>query len=166
MAETVKRGRGRPRKVVEPQTTKKTTYDTEKLKKAMNEITMDDIKSAMEQFVNERFAEEGVKPKVEQSEIVQHEEPKVVETDVYTSEVPMMWNGFYNILIKMYASDDNPFDIVKFNPIKQHILVVLDSNVFPSVEDEIKRMKVVSCYHSLKYSGEIKDGKTLITISM
>ena len=166
MAETVKRGRGRPRKVVEPQTTKKTTYDTEKLKKAMDEITMDDIKSVMEQIVNERFAEEGISPKVQQPQTVQLEEPTKVETDVYTSDVPMIWNGFYNILIKMYASDDNPFDIVKFNPIKQSILVVLDANVFPSVEDEIKRMKVVSCYHTLKYSGEIKDGKTLITISM
>ena len=162
----VKRGRGRPRKVVEPQTTKKTTYDTEKLKKAMNEITMDDIKSVMEQIVNERLAEEGIKPNVKQPYSIQNEEPMVEESDVYTTDIPMIWNGFYNILVKMYASDDNPFEIVKYNPIKQHILVVLDSNVFPSIEDEIRRMKVVSCYHTLNYSGEIKDGKTVITISM
>lgn len=157
MTETVKRGRGRPKKVVD--TTVQTTQKTE-------QITMEDIKREMEKIVNERLAEEGIKPKVEQPYSIQNEEPMVEESDVYTTDIPMIWNGFYNILVKMYASDDNPFEIVKYNPIKQHILVVLDSNVFPSIEDEIRRMKVVSCYHTLNYSGEIKDGKTLITISM
>lgn len=157
MTETVKRGRGRPKKVVD--TTVQTTQKTE-------QITMEDIKREMEKIVNERLAEEGIKPKVEQTNFVQNEEPMTEESDVYTTDVPMIWNGFYNILVKMYASDDNPFEIVKYNPIKQHILVVLDSNVFPSIEDEIRRMKVVSCYHTLNYSGEIRDGKTLITISM
>lgn len=166
MTETVKRGRGRPKKVVEPQTTTKQTYDLKKLKQTMEEITMDDIKSVMEDIVNQRLAEEGIKPKVKQPYSIQNEEPMVEESDVYTTDIPMIWNGFYNILVKMYASDDNPFEIVKYNPIKQHILVVLDSNVFPSIEDEIRRMKVVSCYHTLNYSGEIKDGKTVITISM
>ena len=157
MTETVKRGRGRPKKVVD--TTVQTTQKTE-------QITMEDIKREMEQIVNQRLAEEGIKPKVEQPYSIQNEEPTDEESDVYTTDVPMIWNGFYNILTRMFERDGEDFEIVKYNATKNSILVSLDEKHYTTVEEEIHKIKVVSCYHTLNYSGKVENGKILITISM
>lgn len=153
MTETVKRGRGRPRKVVE---------QTE-------QITMDDIKKAMEELVNKRFEQEHIVKKTKEKKVFEQpvvEEVVVSNDDVYTTDVPMIWNGFFNILTRMFERCEDAYECVKYNMTKNCIFVNLDANIYKNVEEEIRKIKVVSCYHSLNYSGKIEDGRLLITISM
>ena len=157
MTETqVKRGRGRPKKVFE------TVKQTE-------QITMEDIKKAMEEIVNERFEEEHIDKKTRVKKVFEQpivEEVIVSDNDVYSTNIPMIWNGFFNILTRIYESNEESYECVKYNMTKNCLLLDLDANVYKNVEDEIGRIKVVSCYHSLNYSGKIEDGRMLITISM
>lgn len=148
-----KRGRGRPKKtkVVEQP-------------KITEEITMEDIKSVMEEIVNERLTEEGILNDSNPSEEIN--EGFNVSDDVYTTNVPIEWCSLFNILTRMYETNEEEYVNVKFNENKKTLLVDLDEKIYKSVQSEISKIKVVSGYSSLKYSGTAENGRLLITISM
>lgn len=148
-----KRGRGRPKKtkVVEQP-------------KITEEITMEDIKSVMEEIVNERLTEEGILNDSNPNEEIN--EGFNVSDDVYTTNVPIEWCSLFNILTRMYETNEEEYVNVKFNENKKTLLVDLDEKIYKSVQSEISKIKVVSGYSSLKYSGTAENGRLLITISM
>jgi hypothetical protein len=148
-----KRGRGRPKKtkVVEQP-------------KITEEITMEDIKSVMEEIVNERLTEEGILKGSNPNEEIN--EGFDVSSDVYTTNIPIEWCSMFNILTRMYETNEEEYVNVKFNENKKTLLVDLDEKIYKSVQSEISKIKVVSGYSSLKYSGTTENGRLLITISM
>lgn len=152
----VKRGRGRPKKVVE------TVNQTE-------QITMEDIKKAMEEIVNERFEEEGITVKptiIEETKTVEIDDNLTTNSDEYSDVIPLKWNSIFNVLTRMYEVNEEQYENVKYNKTQDCILVDLDEKIYNSYDKEIKKIKVMSGYNSLNYCGKQENGRLLITISM
>lgn len=159
MAETqVKRGRGRPKKVQQ---------DVVK----QDVITQEDIQKALEEIVDTKLEQYGVtkhvieeEPTISDIDMVALMHSMLFDNDVQSSPITLEWQPIFNILTRMYESNDSEYNNVRYNKRDDNIIVVLDKNIFKSVDTELIRIKNAICSDALKYEGMFNDEKLMITI--
>lgn len=153
-----KRGRGRPKK------------STQNKNSAMPEITMDDIKKEVEKIVDERLKEENIYVTMDNNassnDVKSDVDSECSFDDEFSSDVPTLWQGFFNILSIIYERNGDMNNCVKYNKKKNCLMLFLDADVYSSSEKEIEKIKTVSSFYHLKYDGKIEDNKLVIAIYM
>lgn len=152
MSEQVKRGRGRPKKIQQPNE---------------QQITKEDIDKAISELLDVKLTEAG---------IVKNNEPPIIsDSDIYKllsneveedcSEPTLEWQPVFNVLTRIYEASDDEYKNVKFSKKKDCITVTLDAKVYKSLKEEITRMKTALCTTVLKFNGNISDGVMTIIIT-
>lgn len=183
MTEEVKRGRGRPKKVKEELTTpvevkepkkrgrKPKVKDDIEIKTANGESIDDVLNKLMAEKYKQLQMVEKYKPVEEVIEdVVENVEQKDEETfkdinetlDAFVeeeSEVPLLYNGVYNILTRMYEGNEDEYTKVKFYTNPARFMVTLEKNPTLDIQTELSRIRNNVSSGSFRYeiANDIND---------
>ena len=159
MTEQVKKGRGRPKKVQQEQV-------------KQNVITQEDIEKALAEMLDSKMAEYGVtknnepQQSVDATDMVAMMNAMLFEDNESISTTPTIeWQSVFNVLTRIYETNEDSYKNVKYDSQKDAIVVVLEKATYPSLSMELTRIKNAVCASSLNYDGIENDSNLVITIS-